>query len=101
MKRKEFIINKEHGDSYLRLSKDNTIEIKSVISDPKTAFLTELKVLMERYNVTIDVEGDECSLSLIIDIDGHEIEYNAYDYFIGKEKQTALTSDNIFNYDKE
>lgn len=69
--------------------------------DPKTAFLTELQALMKRYNATIDVDGDECALRLTIDIDGHAIEYTAYDYFTGKEKQTALTPDNIFNYDKE
>lgn len=59
--------------------------------DPKTAFLSELKELLEKYNAKIDVRLDYSASEIAVVMIGNEIVADG----------RPITADNIMDYDKE
>lgn len=70
--------------------------------DPKTAFLSELKGLLEKYNASImlDAKGSYCgddveSVTMSLCLNNEHIDYTITDF------DKEITSNNIMDYDKE
>lgn len=67
--------------------------------DPKTAFLSELKELLERYNAKLNAWGDETYTTICIAVGDVEL-YYSYDHYKGGNS-FPLTPDNIMDYEKD
>lgn len=61
------------------------------MEDEKTQFLTELKELLEKYDAVI-YDGD--GTCVYIEVDGESLRYST-------DELTAISSENVFNYDKD
>lgn len=61
------------------------------MEDEKTQFLTELKELLAKYNAVI-YDGD--GTCVYIEVDGESVRYST-------DELTAISSENVFEYDKD
>lgn len=61
------------------------------MEDEKTLFLTELKELLAKYNAVI-YDGD--GTCVYIEVDGESLRYST-------DELTAISSENVFDYDKD
>lgn len=72
-------------------------------SDPKTAFLSELKGLLEKYDAKISAysAGYDGELDLTFNVGDIEVLYSDENPIFKGHSVHTVTSDNIMNYDKE
>lgn len=61
------------------------------MEDERTLFLTELKELLAKYNAVI-YDGD--GTCVYIEVDGESLRYST-------DELTAISSENVFDYDKD
>lgn len=71
--------------------------------DPKTAFLAELKALLEKYDAKIELAEDEPECPYIKFYIGEEfVSYESLEPVrVGDYPELLITPDNIMDYDKE
>lgn len=71
--------------------------------DPKTAFLSELKGLLEKYDAKISAYsvGYDGELDLTFDVGNCEVLYSEDNPIFKGHSVHTITADNIMDYDKE